>query len=83
MKDHAPYIVEFKADGSIEEKKYPPDCTVGNPDQQPIIVITHDKSIFLANDGKTQAWICDGNAIFCPKEKRKSIMVSDFLLRFS
>ena len=83
MKDYAPYIVDFKADGSMEEKKYPSDCAVNRPDRRPIIVITHDESIFSANDGKRQAWIHDGDAILRPKGKGKGIMVSDFLLPFS
>ena len=83
MKNYALYIVDFKADGSMEEKEYPLDCAVGGPDRRPIIVITHDESIFSANDGRRQAWIRDGDAILCPKGKRKGIMVSDFLLLFS
>lgn len=54
MKDHAPYIVDFKADGSMEEKKYSPDCEIGGSNQRPIIVITHDESIFSTNDGRWQ-----------------------------
>ena len=29
MKEYAPYIVDVKADGSMEEKEYPSDCGVG------------------------------------------------------
>lgn len=83
MKDLSAYIVDFKADGSMEEKDYPSDCIVGGSDRRPIIVITHDESIFSANDGKRQAWIRDGDAILRPKGKGKGIMVSDFLLPFS
>ena len=82
MKNYALYIVDFKADGSMEEKEYPLDCAVGGPDRRPIIVITHDESIFSANDGRRQAWIRDGDAILCPKGKGKGIMISDFLLTF-
>lgn len=46
-------------------------------------MITHNESIFSANNGRRQAWICEGDAILCPKRKGKGIMVSDFLLPFS
>jgi hypothetical protein len=49
-----PCLVEFVADGSIQEKVYPADGTVGGPDRRPIVMITHDESIFSANDGKHQ-----------------------------
>lgn len=55
IKNLSPYIVDFNADGSMKEKKYPPDCVIGRFNQRPIIVITHDESIFSANDGKQQA----------------------------
>lgn len=75
--------MDFKADGSMEEKEYPSDCAVGGPNRRPIFVITHDESIFSANDGRRQVWIRDGDAILRPKGKGKGIMVSDFLLLFS
>lgn len=83
MKDHAPYIVDFKADILMEEKTYPSDCAVNRPNQRLLIVIIHDESIFSANNGRRQAWIREGNAILRPKGKGKGIMVSDFLLPFS
>lgn len=83
IKDHAPYIVDFKADRSMEEKDYPSDCAVNGPNWWPLIMITHNESIFSANNGRRQAWICEGDAILCPKGKGKGIMVSDFLLPFS
>jgi len=78
-----PYFVEFAADGTIQDKVYPVDCVVGGPDRRPIIMITHDESIFSANDGKHQAWIKDGDTFLRPKGKGKGIMVSDFLLPWS
>ena len=55
MRRLSPYFVEFSADGLIKEKKYPADCSVGGLDRRPIIIITHDESIFSANDAKHQA----------------------------
>lgn len=46
MENHTTYIIDFQADGFIEKKDYPSDCTVNGPDQRPLIVITNDKSIF-------------------------------------
>ena len=45
-----PYIVEFDDDGAIKPKVYPLDCIIGGNNWQPIIVITHDKCTFSAND---------------------------------
>lgn len=45
-------LVEFAADGSIQEKIYPAGCIIGGPDRRPIVMITHDESIFSANDEK-------------------------------
>lgn len=78
-----PYLVEFQEDGSILEKQYPQDCAVNGPNRRPIIMITHDESIFSANDGRRSAWIQEGHSILRPKGKGKGIMVSDFLLPWS
>lgn len=75
--------MNFKTDGSMEEKEYPNDYTIDGSNRRPIIVIMHDESIFSANNGKKQAWIWDGDAILRFKNKEKGIMVSDFLLLFS
>ena len=45
-----------------------------------IIMITHDKSIFSANDSCRKVWTLDGHGILRPGEKGKGIMVSDFFL---
>lgn len=42
--------MQFGEDGSILPKKYPKDCVIGEPNRRPIIIITHDKSIFSANN---------------------------------
>lgn len=83
MKELLPYLVEFAEDGSMQEKAYPAGCVVGGPDRRPIIMITHDESIFSANDGRHQAWKKDGDTSLRPKGKGKGIMVSEFLLPWS
>ena len=45
-----PYFVDFKKDVTILSKKYWDDCTVVSSDQQPIIIITYDESIFSINN---------------------------------
>lgn len=44
------YFVQFGEDESILSKKYLRDYAVGGPNIRPIIMITHDKSRFSAND---------------------------------
>ena len=46
------YLVKFRNDGSMEEKAYSSDCAVNGPNKRPVILITYDKSTFLANDGR-------------------------------
>ena len=52
MKSLLPYFVEFLKHGTIVPKEYPDDYEVGGPDWRSIIMITHNKSIFSANDGR-------------------------------
>ena len=80
MKELEPYLVEFDSSGQILEKTYPDDCQVSGSQQRPTILITHDESIFSANDGKKQAWVKESNTFLRPKGKGQGIMVSDFLL---
>jgi hypothetical protein len=75
-----PYMVEFHENGTMKPKEYPEDCRVGGPDRRPVILITHDESVFSANDGRHQAWMKKNGTISRPKGKGKGIMVSDFLL---
>lgn len=51
-----PYLVEFEADKTIKPEEYLLDCIVGGSQHQLVIVITHDKCTFSANDGKQKAW---------------------------
>ena len=80
IKKLLPYLVEFSEDGSMISKEYPKDCAVGGPNRRTIIMITHDESMFLANDGRRRVWTLDGHGILRPKGRRKGIMVSNFLL---
>lgn len=75
-----PYLVEFRDDGSMEEKVYPSDCAVNRPNKKPVILIIYDESTFMANDGQDQAWLKKGDTFLRPKGREKDIMVSDFLL---
>jgi hypothetical protein len=79
MKELEPLLVEFDS-GRILEKSYPDNCQVGGPQQRPTIIITHDESVFSANDGKREAWIKESESFLRPKGKGQGIMVSDFLL---
>ena len=83
MEELSPYIVDFTPEGGIKEKIYPPGCEVGGSNARPIIIITHDESIFSANDGRRQAWHAENETFLRPKGKGKGIMVSDFLLPWS
>lgn len=83
LKKLSPYLVEFTSDGKIKQKEYPAGCEVGGSQCRPVIIITHDESIFSANDGKHKAWVPENGIILRPKGKGKGIMVSDFLLPWS
>ena len=77
------YFVEFQDDGIILPKKYPKDYAVGRLNWQLIIIITHDESIFLANDSLQKVWTLKGHRILWPKGRGKDIIISDFLLSWS
>lgn len=51
MKDLELYLVGFKEDGSMKIKNYPDNCAVGSNVRRLVIVITHNKCSFSANDG--------------------------------
>ena len=78
-----PYLVKFEENGLMKPKIYYKDCAVGGLEKRPVILITHDESIFNANDSRQQVWQKDGHSTLCPKGKGKGIMVSDFLLPWS
>ena len=75
-----PYLVEFDENGDIKEKEYPPGCFPGSPTMKPIIMVTHDESVFHANDGRKYVWMKDDENPLRSKGKGRGIMVSDFLL---
>lgn len=56
MLDLEPYLIEFNSERNMKNKVYSDDCQVGDENCRPVIVITHDKCIFSANDGKTHGW---------------------------
>lgn len=62
----------FAEDGTWQRPQIPED-------ERPIILVTHDESIFNANDGKRRLWIENGNQPLRPKGKGKGIMVSGYL----
>lgn len=83
MKDLAPYLVKFEEDGSIKTKEYPDDCAVRGDKRRLIIVITHNKYTFSANDGIWKPWTQIGDTFLRPKRRGQGIMASDFLFLFS
>lgn len=77
------YLIEFLADRFIILKKYSKNYKVNEPNRQPIIMITYNKSTFFANDSWQKVRILDGHGILKLKNKGKRIMVFDFLLPWS
>lgn len=67
-----PYFVEFSEDGSIQEKNYSDNCTVAGLDRRLIIMIIHDESTFLADEGCQKIWTLNGQGILRLKEKSKA-----------
>ena len=66
-------IVVFSEDGSWIRS---PGLIEG---EKPLVLVTHDESIFSANDGKRRVWKEKGKLPLRPKGKGKGIMVSEFL----
>ncbi len=83
MKSLLPYFVQFFEDNTIVPKEYLDYCAVMGLDQRLIILITYDKSTFSANDGRRKVLTLNGQGILHPQEKRKEIIVTDFLLPWS
>lgn len=50
------YMVEFFEDGAMKPKVYPSNYVIEGENCQPIILITHDKCIFSANNGVQKSW---------------------------
>lgn len=72
-KIHQTRFVIFKEDGTWE----PPASLA--PGEKPLVLITHDESVFNANDGKRKIWMKKGSQPIRPKSKGRGIMVSGFL----
>ena len=82
MEELKPYLVEFNEDDAMKDKTYPSDCIVGGEDRRPVIIITHDKCTFSANDTIYKAWTRVGDTFLCSKSQGQGIMVSEFLVPF-
>lgn len=73
-------MVKFCNDNFIEKKVYLSNYIINSSNKKLVILITYDKSTFLANDDWYQAWLKKSDAFLQPKKRRKDIMISDFLL---
>lgn len=56
------------------------NCAVGVPNKRLVILITYDKSTFLANNGQYQAWLKKDDAFLQSKKRKKGKIILDFLL---
>lgn len=56
IKNLKPYMIEFEKDRIIKTKVYPDDCIIKSQNWHPVIIITHDKCIFLVNNIVRQVW---------------------------
>jgi len=71
-KEHTRRFVIFAEDGSWS---LPSTLQEG---EKPLVLVTYNKSIFSANDGKRQGWMVNGKQPLRPKNKGKGIMISGF-----
>ena len=67
MEELKSYMIIFEENGTMNPKIYPPDCAVGRDNYYPIIVITHDKCIFSANNRIWKAWTPKKDTFLWPK----------------
>lgn len=65
------YFVEFKKDGTILPKEYLDDYIVEDLNEQPIIIIIHDKSIFSTNNSCQKVCIFENMEFFVLKKKKR------------
>lgn len=80
MEELKPCIVESNKDGAIKSKVYPLDYAVRGNNWWPIIVITNNKCIFLANNRIQKAWAEKSDTFLYPKSWDQRIMISKFIL---
>ena len=83
MKSLLLYLVEFFDNGSIVSKKYLNDYVVEEPDLKPIIIIIYNESIFFPSGDCQKVQTIDSQRVLQSKRKRKTIIISDFLLPWS
>lgn len=50
IKKLKPYMIDFDKNGVIKPKVYLSDCAIEGNNRQPIIIITHNKRTFFANN---------------------------------
>ena len=77
-----PYMVEFEEDGAMKAKTYPSDYAVRGPNERPIVVITHDKCTFSANNNIRKVWIWKRDMFLRSKSWGQGIITSKFILLF-
>ncbi len=66
-------MVIFSEDGSW---KHPLNLS---ENEKPLVLVTHDESIFNSNNGKRRIWMENGKQPLCLKGRGKRIMASEFL----
>lgn len=76
-------MIEFEKDETMKAKVYPDDYAVEGQNRRPVIIITHDKCTFSANDGVRQVWTKKRDTYLRLKGRGQRIMTSKFLLPFS
>lgn len=68
---------------SMDQYPYGDEQTVITPlikeGEKKIVLVTHDESIFYANDGKKSSWTFEGESRILPKGQGRSIMISEFM----
>ena len=72
MKSLLSYFVKFEEENKMLPKEYLIDYAIRSLDQQSIIIITHDESMFSANNNCQKIWILKNyNILFFKKKKLK------------
>lgn len=82
MEELKPYIVEFDKNDVMKLKVYFSDWAVRGNNWWPIIVITHNKCTFFANNRIWKAWARKSDIFLHPKGQRQEILVSEFILHY-
>lgn len=79
MKAFLLYFVAFNKDRLILAKNYLENCALGGSNKKLNIMIIPNKDTFLANNRQQKVWTLNNHSIFSFKDRRKEIVVSDFL----